>query len=157
VPPSTFTTEIDRTQRVIAAVFVLVLLAVTSATLFANLLFVRPTGRLAAELHKVERFSLVLVGLQLKHLVADYLLQPRWVIHGKGDVRKIGGYVHAGLRAVGTPAGASFGWAGIFLRLFCFAQRNSWSTISSTTPRPDCLDGAPQALMLRPEGRCGSA
>jgi Protein of unknown function (DUF3307) len=44
----------------------------------------------------------VLVGLQLKHFVADYLLQPPWILRGKGSFRRIGGYVHAGIHALGS-------------------------------------------------------
>lgn len=39
------------------------------------------------------------IGLQLKHFVADYLLQPGWILAGKGDFRKPGGYAHAGIHA----------------------------------------------------------
>lgn len=47
----------------------------------------------------------MLVWLQLKHYIADYLLQPPWILKGKGDLRQPGGYVHAGLHALGsTPA-----------------------------------------------------
>ena len=41
----------------------------------------------------------LLVGLELKHYIADYFLQPGWMLSGKGDVRRIGGYAHAGLHA----------------------------------------------------------
>jgi len=44
----------------------------------------------------------LLVWLQFKHFVADYLLQPPWILRGKGDFRKPGGYVHAGLHACGS-------------------------------------------------------
>lgn len=44
----------------------------------------------------------LLIWFQLKHFVADYLLQPGWIINGKGDFRKPGGYVHAGLHVVGS-------------------------------------------------------
>ncbi|MBB2819963.1 UNVERIFIED_ORG: hypothetical protein GGD59_003226 [Rhizobium esperanzae] len=43
-----------------------------------------------------------LVWLQIKHFVADYVLQPAWMIGGKGDFRKPGGYVHAGIHAAAT-------------------------------------------------------
>ena len=45
---------------------------------------------------------LMFVGLELKHFVADYLLQFDWMIQGKGNVTKIGGYVHAGVHAGGS-------------------------------------------------------
>jgi hypothetical protein len=44
----------------------------------------------------------MLVWLQVKHFVADYLLQSAWILGGKGDFAKPGGYVHAGLHAVGS-------------------------------------------------------
>jgi hypothetical protein len=44
----------------------------------------------------------MLLCFQLKHFVADYLLQPGWMLRGKGDLRHIGGYVHAGLHAIGS-------------------------------------------------------
>jgi len=44
----------------------------------------------------------MLICFQLEHFVADYLLQPKWVLRGKGDVRRSGGYVHAGLHCVGS-------------------------------------------------------
>jgi hypothetical protein len=44
----------------------------------------------------------MLIWLQVKHFVADYLLQPKWVLGGKGSMTKVGGYVHAGIHAVGS-------------------------------------------------------
>jgi hypothetical protein len=44
-------------------------------------------------------FVVLLIGLEVKHYVADYLLQPAWVLVGKGDLRHPGGYAHAGLHA----------------------------------------------------------
>ena len=44
-------------------------------------------------------FFALLIGLELKHYVADYFLQPGWMLGGKGDFRKPGGYVHAGIHA----------------------------------------------------------
>ncbi|BCH26249.1 hypothetical protein MesoLjLc_61680 [Mesorhizobium sp. L-8-10] len=45
---------------------------------------------------------LLLVGLQTKHFVADYLLQTRWMLAGKASFRKPGGYCHVGVHAVGS-------------------------------------------------------
>jgi hypothetical protein len=47
-------------------------------------------------------FLLLLIGLELKHYVADYFLQPGWMLAGKGDFRMVGGYAHAGVHAVFT-------------------------------------------------------
>lgn len=44
----------------------------------------------------------MLACLQLKHFLADYVLQPLWILRGKGDFRMIGGYAHAGAHALGT-------------------------------------------------------
>ena len=44
-------------------------------------------------------FFLLLVGLELKHYVADYFLQPGWMLAGKGNLRMPGGYAHAGIHA----------------------------------------------------------
>lgn len=44
----------------------------------------------------------MLLLLQLKHFAADYLLQPGWMLKGKGSIDMAGGYAHAGLHAVGS-------------------------------------------------------
>ena len=46
----------------------------------------------------------LLLGLQIKHFVADYLMQPGWILGGKGDLHKLGGYVHAGIHALFSVA-----------------------------------------------------
>ena len=38
-------------------------------------------------------------GFELKHFVADYLLQTGWMIAGKGNFAHPGGYAHAGIHA----------------------------------------------------------
>lgn len=50
-------------------------------------------------------FSLVLVllvGFELKHFIADYLLQTGWMIGGKGRFTALGGYAHAGIHIIGS-------------------------------------------------------
>ena len=42
------------------------------------------------------------MGLQVKHFVADYLLQFPWMIAGKGSFIRVGGYVHAAFHVAGT-------------------------------------------------------
>ena len=54
-------------------------------------------------------FVSMLVWLQYKHFVADYLLQPAWMLNGKREFRKPGGYVHAGLHAAGSMPAFAFG------------------------------------------------
>lgn len=54
----------------------------------------------------------MLACLQLKHFLADYVLQPLWILRGKGDFRRIGGYVHAGGHAVGTVPALTFAGIG---------------------------------------------
>ena len=53
-------------------------------------------------MHMVSVAIAMLLIFQVKHFVADYLLQPAWVIRGKGDFRQPGGYVHAGVHALGS-------------------------------------------------------
>lgn len=47
-------------------------------------------------------FFLLFFGLELKHYVADYFLQPGWMLAGKGDFRQPGGYAHAAVHATLT-------------------------------------------------------
>jgi len=42
------------------------------------------------------------VGFELKHFIADYLLQTGWMIAGKGSFVQPGGYAHAGVHALGS-------------------------------------------------------
>lgn len=44
-------------------------------------------------------FFILLVGLEVKHYLADYFLQPGWMLGGKGDLRRPGGYAHAAVHA----------------------------------------------------------
>jgi len=46
----------------------------------------------------------LLLGLQLKHLVADFMLQSRYMLAGKGRYGHPGGLAHAGLHG-GLSAG----------------------------------------------------
>lgn len=41
----------------------------------------------------------LLIGLELKHFVADYLMQPGWMLAGKGNIFQPGGYAHAAVHA----------------------------------------------------------
>ena len=45
---------------------------------------------------------LVLAGFQIKHLIADYILQFNWMVSEKGDLTKLGGYAHAGMHVLGS-------------------------------------------------------
>jgi len=47
----------------------------------------------------------LLAWLQAKHFIADYVLQPAWILRGKGDLRHPGGYAHAAVHALGTVPG----------------------------------------------------
>jgi hypothetical protein len=47
----------------------------------------------------LELFFVLFVGLEIKHYIADYFLQPAWMLVGKGDLRRLGGYAHAGVHA----------------------------------------------------------
>jgi hypothetical protein len=60
-------------------------------------------------------FFLLFIGLELKHYIADYFLQPGWMLGGKGDFRQPGGYAHAGVHAALTAlvlllAGTPLNW-----------------------------------------------
>jgi hypothetical protein len=51
----------------------------------------------------MEVFALfLLLGFQAKHLVADFFLQSRWMIIGKGSFSHPGGYAHVGVHALGS-------------------------------------------------------
>jgi len=66
---------------------------------------------------------ILLLGLEFKHYVADYLLQPRWVLRGKGSLSAPGGYVHAGIHAVGTAIILALLWTPALLIFFvCAAE-----------------------------------
>lgn len=41
-------------------------------------------------------------GLLFKHFLADYVMQPKWMLSAKGRLDAPGGYAHAGLHAVGS-------------------------------------------------------
>ena len=56
----------------------------------------------------------LLIGLEIKHCIADYFLQTGWILRGKGDIFHPGGYAHAALHGAlsvvvvllfGTPIG----------------------------------------------------
>ncbi|RUT30042.1 DUF3307 domain-containing protein [Arsenicitalea aurantiaca] len=58
-----------------------------------------------------ELILLLLAGLQLKHFVADYLLQTPIMLAGKGDLGHPGGYAHAAVHLVGSAL--VLVWAGL--------------------------------------------
>jgi hypothetical protein len=65
----------------------------------------------------------MLLWLQLKHYVADYLLQPGWMFRAKGDLTKPGGYIHAGVHAAGSlPAFIFAGLAPATVATFAAAE-----------------------------------
>lgn len=65
----------------------------------------------------------LLVWLQVKHFVADYLLQTPWMIAGKGHFDQPGGYVHAGIHIAGTaPALLYSGIGGGLVALLLLAE-----------------------------------
>jgi len=72
----------------------------------------------------VALFFLLFIGLELKHYIADYFLQPGWMLGGKGDFRRPGGYAHAAVHAGLTAlvlllAGTPLAWlAGIVVAEF---------------------------------------
>ncbi|MBC8342497.1 MAG: DUF3307 domain-containing protein [Bacteroidetes bacterium] len=46
--------------------------------------------------------SILILLFVTKHLIFDWWLQPAWMAFEKHDMRKKGGYVHAGLNVVGS-------------------------------------------------------
>lgn len=67
----------------------------------------------------------LLVGLQVKHHLADYFLQADWMVAGKGDLRHAGGYAHAGLHAL--LSGAVMLVAGIPLLVLGLLALAEWA------------------------------
>jgi hypothetical protein len=63
----------------------------------------------------------LLVWLQVKHFAADYLLQSRWMISGKGHFDQPGGYVHAGIHIAGTAPALLYSGIGASLVLALLA------------------------------------
>ena len=45
---------------------------------------------------------LIMLGLVIKHFVADFLLQFSWMIEEKGQLNRFGGYAHAAVHGAGT-------------------------------------------------------
>jgi hypothetical protein len=45
---------------------------------------------------------LVMLGFQLKHFLADYVLQRPFMFAGKANMRALGGYAHAGVHIAGS-------------------------------------------------------
>jgi hypothetical protein len=42
----------------------------------------------------------ILLALQVKHFIVDFLMQPPWMWKNKGNLLHYGGYAHAGLHAI---------------------------------------------------------
>ena len=49
-----------------------------------------------------ETVLILFAGLEIKHYIADYLLQPKWLLGGKGSLTEPGGYVHAAIHVFGS-------------------------------------------------------
>jgi hypothetical protein len=65
----------------------------------------------------------LLVWLQVKHFIADYLLQSPWIIAGKGHLDRPGGYAHAVVHIIGTaPALIYVGLGGGLIALLLAAE-----------------------------------
>lgn len=62
-------------------------------------------------------FFVLLIGFQLKHFVADFLLQPGWILKGKGSVAALGGYVHAGIHAICSALVLIVAGVGVYVLL----------------------------------------
>jgi len=46
--------------------------------------------------------SILILLFITKHLIFDWWMQPAWMAFEKHDMRKAGGYIHAGLNVTGT-------------------------------------------------------
>jgi len=65
----------------------------------------------------------LLAWLQAKHFAADYVLQPAWILRGKGDFRHPGGYAHAAVHALGTVPGLLlFGLNGLPVAVLALSE-----------------------------------
>lgn len=65
----------------------------------------------------------VLALFQIKHFIADYVMQPMWIIRAKGHFSQPGGYCHAGIHAVGSiPALLLAGLAFLPMLAFMAAE-----------------------------------
>ena len=66
-------------------------------------------------------FLVLLAGLQLKHVLFDFVFQSDWQIRNKGRYGHPGGLAHAGLHAIGTLTvcmiGAAFGLFAVAIAL----------------------------------------
>ena len=45
---------------------------------------------------------LMISGLLVKHYLADFVMQPQWMLTAKGRLDAPGGYAHAAVHAVGS-------------------------------------------------------
>lgn len=87
----------------------------------------------------------IALGLQGKHLIADFLLQTRYMLAGKGRYGHPGGLMHAGLHAALSLlllllAGVPLRWA-LLIAALEFAvhyhldwSKDRWITKSAATP-----------------------
>jgi len=65
----------------------------------------------------------LLAWLQVKHFIADYLLQPGWILKAKGDFFRVGGYAHAAIHVAGTVPGLLlFGTDGLIIIALAFGE-----------------------------------
>ncbi len=75
----------------------------------------------------------LLFGLFLKHFLCDFVWQTPWMLAGKGDMRCLGGYAHAGLHALLTAVVLwSFdqnGWLALALFEFVVHYLVDWSKV----------------------------
>lgn len=106
----------------------------------------------------LEVFFVLFIGLEVKHYIADYFLQPAWILVGKGDLRHPGGYAHAGIHAalsaivlllVGTPLPVLLGlvfaeWVVHYALDYSKIQYSKGVHIDSNPPRFWALHGIDQ-------------
>ena len=95
----------------------------------------------------------LLIGLEIKHFIADYLMQPGWILGGKGDVMKLGGYAHAGIHGIFSVVVLLIFGTPLWLVAVLFVAEAS-STTCSTSPRSTIRAASTSKRMPAATGRC---
>lgn len=89
-----------------------------------------------------------LAGLQIKHFIADYMLQSPAMIKDKCHLGRPGGYIHAGIHVAGTfpvllLAGISFSlvWKILLAEFIVHYGTDYAKAAYGSTRRPDMSSG----------------
>lgn len=94
----------------------------------------------------------MLACMQLKHFLADYVLQPAWILRGKGDLRMVGGYVHAAAHALGSAPALMIAGAGpariVILVLAEFVAHYLIDFVKALASRRSCSDSSRRSFWV---------